>query len=231
VTGAYAEKVVCEEGQVHRLADGVSFSQGAALGVPYVTAWRGLSQRGGAKKGDIVLVHGASGGVGIASVQLAKAEGMVVIGTAGTQEGRELIQREGAEYALDNGEAGYMEKVMELTDGRGVDVVLEMLANVNLGCDLEIMAMGGRVVVIGCRGTVEINPRLAMKKDLSIVGMITTNASAEELAEIHRGIGKGLEDGSIGPVVGLELPLAEAARAHREVMESRHLGKIVLVCK
>jgi len=145
--------------------------------------------------------------------------------------GWELVLREGADYTLDHGEAGYMEKVMELTEGRGVDVVLEMLANVNFGRDLEVMAVGGRVVVIGCRGTVEINPRLMMKRDVSIVGMITTNAAADEMAEIHRGIGSGLEDGSLRPVVGLELPLAEAARSHREVMESGHLGKIVLNCK
>ena len=98
-----------------------------------------------------MLVHGASGGVGTAAVQLARAAGMTVIGTAGTAEGRELVAREGAHHVLDHGVSGYLDALMEHTDGKGVDVILEMLANVNLGKDLQVLSRCGRVVVIGSR--------------------------------------------------------------------------------
>jgi NADPH2:quinone reductase len=229
VTGAYAEKALCEQGQVHLLPDNIDLEAGAALGIPYTTAYRALFQRGCAQPGEVILVHGASGGVGIAAVQLARAAGMTVIGTAGTQKGCDLVAKEGAHHVLDHHETGYLQKAMDLTDGRGIDVVLEMLANVNLGRDLEVMAKGGRVVVIGCRGTVEINPRLAMQRDLSILGLITTNATEDEIAAIHEAIRTGLEDGSLRPVIAQTLPLHQAPKAHQEVIESPHHGKIVLI--
>lgn len=229
MSGAYAQRALCLEGQVHHLPDGVSFSQGAALGVPYGTAYRALFQRACAKRGEIVLVHGASGGVGIAAVQLAGSGGMKVVGTAGTEKGRKLLMEHGAQYAVDHNEPEHLNKVMAFSDGRGVDVVLEMLANVNLGRDLEVMAKGGRVVVIGSRGKVEIDPRQIMSREASILGVLMLNASASEMSSIYSAIGAGLEKGSLRPVVGLELPLAEAAKAHHEIIESSHYGKIVLI--
>ncbi|MHC4335518.1 MAG: NADPH:quinone reductase [Planctomycetota bacterium] len=229
LSGAYAEKALCKEQHVHHLPLQVSFSQGAALGVPYATAYRALFQRAHAKEGEVVLVHGASGGVGIAAVQIARAAGMTVIGTAGTDRGRELVAEQGAHHVLNHHEPDHFERALQLTDGRGIDVILEMLANVNLGEDLEVMAMGARVVVIGSRGKVEIDPRLAMSRDVSILGMILMNASEPEICDIHSALGAGLENGSLRPVVGLELPLEEAARAHHEITESSHYGKIVLI--
>jgi NADPH2:quinone reductase len=229
VTGTYAEKALCEQRQVRLLPDKVDFEAGAALGIPYATAYRALFQRGCAQPGEVVLVHGASGGVGIAAVQLARAAGMTVIGTAGTQKGCELVAKEGAHHVLDHHETGYLQKAMDLTNGRGVDVVLEMLADVNLGRDLEVMAKNGRVVVIGCRGTVEINPRLAMQRDLSILGMITTNATEPEIAAIHDAIQAGLEDASLRPVIAKRLPIAQAPKAHQEIILSPHHGKIILI--
>jgi len=229
VSGAYAEKALCEASQVFPLPAPVSFAQGAGVNVPYATAYRALFQRGQAQPGEVVLVHGASGGVGIAAVQLARAAGLTVIGTAGTQRGRQLVQEQGAHQVLDHRAPGYLEQVMAWTEGRGVDVVLEMLANVNLGRDLEILAQGGRVVVIGCRGTVEINPRLAMGRDASILGLSLMNVSPQGLARIHAALVAGLENGTLRPVIGQEIPLTEAPRAHHEVMESSAYGKIVLI--
>jgi NADPH2:quinone reductase len=229
LSGAYAEKALCAASQVHHLPAGVSFMQGAALGVPYSTAYRALFQKAGALPGETVLVHGASGGVGLAAVQLARAAGTIVIGTAGSAEGQHCVLREGAHHVFNHRSADYLGQVVAATEGRGVDVVLEMLANVNLGKDLGILARRGRVVVIGSRGPVEINPRDAMSRDASILTMSVLNAPEQELARIHAALGAGLENGTLRPVVGRERPLAEAVRAHEEVMESGRCGKIVLV--
>jgi len=229
LSGAYAELALCEAWQVHPLPARVSFAQGAAVNVPYATAYRALFQRAQAQPGETVLIHGASGGVGVACVQMARAAGMVVIGTAGTEPGRRLVAEHGTHHVLDHRTPGYLETLLKITNGRGVDVVLEMLANVNLGRDLTILAPRGRVVVIGSRGTVEINPRDTMRRDASILGFTLLNASREELASIHAGLVAGLESGTLRPVVGREMPLAEAPRAHHAVMEPGAYGKIVLV--
>jgi NADPH2:quinone reductase len=229
IAGGYAELAVAEEWQVYRLPDRVSFQQGAALGVPFGTAWRALFIRGRARAGDTLLVHGASGGVGVAAVQLARAHGLQVIGTAGSIEGVRMVREQGAHDVLNHQDADYLQGVLPLTGGRGVDLVLEMLANVNLDKDLEVLAMHGRVVVIGNRGRVEIDPRKAMGKDAAILGMTLFNATREEFHEIHSGLVAGLESGTLDPVIGQELPLADAARAHAAVMEAGAFGKIVLV--
>jgi len=228
-TGSYAELCLCELAQVHPLPENVSCAQGAAMNVPYATAYHALFNRGHGRAGETVLVHGASGGVGIAGVQLARAGGMTVIGTAGTDRGRRLVAAQGAHHALDHTAPGYLDELMTLTSGRGVDVVLEMLANVNLQKDLGAIAMGGRIVVIGNRGSVEINPRAAMNKDAAILGMALFHASPAQMAGIHTALVEGLRNGTLRPVVAQEFPLAQAARAHEAVMETGHHGKIVLV--
>jgi len=228
-SGAYAEQVLCDESQVHPLPEKVSYAQGAAVNIPYSSAYRALFHRARAVPGEIVLVHGATGGVGIAAVQLARAAEMTIIGTGGSEQGRRLVAEQGAHHVLDHHVPNYLEQVLALTNGRGVDVILEMLANVNLGRDLGVLAKGGRVVVIGSRGTVEINPRDAMSRDAAILGMLLMNASEGETLSIHTALASGLENGTLHPVVGCELPLAEAARAHREIMESSAYGKIVLI--
>src|SRR5947207_6552243 len=169
VSGAYAELSLCNESQVHPLPGNVTFAQGAAINVPYATAYHALFHRAHGEAGESVLVHGASGGVGIAAVQLARARGMTVIGTAGTDRGRRLVLDQGAHHVLDHTAPAYLDELMTLTGGKGVDVVLEMLANVNLSKDLGVLAMNGRIVVIGNRGAVEINPRHAMNKNAAIL--------------------------------------------------------------
>ncbi len=229
VTGTYAEEAICKTSQIYRLPEGVGFEQGAALGVPYATAYRALFQRARALPGDTVLIHGASGGVGIAAVQLARAGGLTVIGTAGTAKGRELVVAQGAHHALDHTNQAYLSEVMSLTQGRGARIILEMLANVNLEKDLAMLAPFGTVVVIGNRGRIEINPRDVMAKEAAILGMVLFNTPPEEMTRIHAALAAGLENGSLRPVIGLRLPLAEAPRAHKSVMEPGAHGKIVLL--
>jgi len=229
LSGAYAELALCDRSQVKPLPTNTSFAQGAGISVPYGTAYRALLQRAHAVAGESVLVHGASGGVGIAGVQLARAHGMTVIGTAGTDKGRQLVKQEGAHHVLDHSGPGYLDQIMSLTGGRGVDVVLEMLSNVNLDKDLGVLAKFGRIVVIGCRGTVEINPRAAMMRDAAILGMVLWNATPAELDGIHAALFAGLANGTLRPVVGKEVPLKDAPKTHVDVLAPGAFGKIVLV--
>lgn len=227
--GAYAAYAICDPAQVHHLPPGISFSQGAGLFVPYVTAWRALFGRGNARAGDTLLIHGASGGVGVAATQFAVAAGLTVIGTAGTDDGLALIKTQGAHHALNHRTPGYLDQVVALAGGRGPDLILEMLANVNLDHDLTMLAPGGRVVVIGNRGRVEIDPRKIMTKDLAVYGLALWGIPADEVRRAHLAIIAGLESGALKPAVGTELPLAEAAKAHAMVMEPGARGKIVLL--
>jgi NADPH2:quinone reductase len=229
-TGTYAEQALCDEAKVHSLPDGLNFEQGAAMGVPYGTAYRGLFQRAQARPAETVFVHGASGGVGTATVQLARAGGMIVIGTAGSPEGMELVKQQGAHHALNHSSPGYLDELKQLTDDRGVDVIIEFLANKNLANDLTVLAKKGRVAVIGNRGTIEINPRDAMAREADIRGVTLMSASETEYREMYAALGAGLQNGILRPVVGKKFPLAEAARAHEEIMKpSGAHGKIVLI--
>ena len=229
LTGAYAEMAVCTEAQVHPLPANVSFPQGAAMNVPYGTAYHALFNRGHGDAGETLFVHGASGGVGVAAVQLGRARGMTVIGTAGTEKGRRLVQEQGAHHVVDHTAPNYLDEVLKITGGRGVDIVLEMLANVNLAKDFDVLAMRGRIVVIGNRGTIEWNPRTAMNKDAAVLGMAYGHATPAQHAAIHAALVEGLRNGTLRPVVGQEIPLAQAPRAHEAVMAPGHFGKVVLI--
>ena len=227
--GTYAELALCIPSQLHHLPARVSFGQGAALGVPYCTAYRALFQRTNARPGETVLVHGATGGVGIACVELAHARGLTVIGSGGTDAGLKAVREHGADVVVSHKAPGYTDEILKATGGRGVDLIVEMAAHVNLDRDLGILAKYGRVVVVGNRGKTEIDARQAMGRDASILGMTLFNVTEAEFVEIHAGLIAGLENGTLSPVVGREIPLAEAARAHEAVMEPGALGKIVLI--
>jgi NADPH2:quinone reductase len=225
--GAYAQSVVCTAEQVHPLPKRISFMQGAGLFVPYVTAWRALFGRANTRAGDVVLIHGASGGVGVAATQLAA--GAIVIGTAGTDDGLAVARAQGARHAVNHKAPGYLDEITALSGGKGPDVILEMLANVNLDQDLSVAAPRARIVVIGNRGRVEIDARKIMTKDLSVFGLALWGIPPDEVARAHQAIVAGLESGALTPVVGTELPLKDAARAHEQVMAPGAKGKIVLV--
>jgi len=229
LTGTYAEQTLCMANQVHPLPEHVSFARGAGVNIPYAAACYALFHRARALPGETVLVHGATGGVGLAAVQFAVASGMTVIGTGGTERGRILLLEQGAGHVFDHHDPDYQEKILDLTGGRGIDVILEMLANVNLGADLRLLARDGRVVVIGSRGPVEINPRDALVRDAAILGMLVMNASDEERLKIHAAIHEGLKNRTLRPVAGKELPLADAPEAHRIIMKPGAFGKIVLI--
>jgi len=229
LTGAYAEYTLALEEQVNRLPDNVSFEQGAGVWVPYGTAYHALHHFAKVRAGETVLVHGASGGVGTAAVQISRAMGMTVFGTAGTDKGLDLVKREGAHQAFNHRTTGYHEEIMKASGGKGVNVILEMLANVNLGSDLKMLALEGRVVVIGSRGDVTITPRDLMSRRASVRAFTLWAAQPAEVAEIHAGLFAGMENGTLRPVVAKKLPLAEAARAHKEISEPGAEGKIVLV--
>jgi NADPH2:quinone reductase len=227
--GVYAEKAVVEASRAFPLPPALSFEQGAALGVPYGTAHRALFHRAGARKGETVLIHGASGGVGVAGVQIALEAGLTVIGTGGGAEGAAFVKSLGAHHAFDHRSPGYQDEILKATGGKGVDVILEMLANQNLPADFSLAAARGRVVVIGSRGPVTIDPRLTMTKDLGVLGMSLWNMTDPERAETHAGIGRGLANGALKPVVGKSFPLAQAAQAHEAVLSAGARGKIVLI--
>jgi NADPH2:quinone reductase len=231
VTGTYAELVLCEAWQVHHLPERLTFAQGAAVHVPYWTAMQALVTKARAQPGETVLIHGGSGAVGLAAVQIAKSLGLRVIATAGSDAGAELVSRSGADVVLSHREAGTADEIRRISGypAKGVDIVIEMLANHNLGHDLEMLAMGGRVVVVGNRGRVEINPRDLMSREAIVCGMSLMNTSAAEQAMLAERVGAGLRNGTLTPVVRVEMPLAEAARAHELVMEPGAQGKIVLV--
>ena len=229
LTGAYAEYTLCLEEQVNRLPDNISFEQGAGVWVPYGTAYHALHHFAKARAGETVLVHGASGGVGTASVQIARAIGMTVFGTASTEEGLKLVKREGAHQVFDHSKAGYQEEIMKASVGKGVDLILEMAAHVNLGNDLKMLALQGRTVVIGSRGDVNITPRDLMSRRASVRAFTLWASQPAEVAEIHAGLFAGMENGTLRPVVGKKLPLAEAARAHKEILQPGATGKIVLI--
>lgn len=229
VSGAYAQYALALEEQVHKLPEKISFAQGAGVWVPYGTAYHALFHTAKAHASETVLVHGASGGVGSAAVQMARAMGLTVFGTAGTPKGVDLVKREGTHQVFDHRKAGYQEEILKATGGRGVDIILEMLANVNLAADLKLLAINGRVIIIGNRGDITINPRDLMLRRASARGFTLWAITPEEEADIHAGLIAGLENGTLRPIVGKELPLAEAARAHKEILEPGAAGKIVLI--
>jgi NADPH:quinone reductase len=230
LTGSYAEYALALESQVYRLPEKTSCAQGAGVFIPYGTAYHALHHQAHAKGGETVLIHGASGGVGIAAMQIARAMGCAVFGTAGSPKGLGLIEREGAHLSFDHSKPVYKDQILKATAGKGVDVILEMLANVNLGADLKLLAQYGRVIVIGSRGDVTITPRDLMARRASVRAFTLWAVTEAEATDIHAGIFAGLDNGTLRPVVGSELPLKDAAQSHINVMQpSGAHGKIVLI--
>ncbi|XP_066508368.1 quinone oxidoreductase-like isoform X2 [Hoplias malabaricus] len=228
-SGGYAEYTIASEGSVHKLPDSLDYKQGAAIGIPYFTAYRALFHKAHAKPGETVLIHGASGGVGVAACQLARAFGLRVLGTAGTPEGLKLVLNNGAHMAFNHREKGYLDQIQMATEGKGVNVIIEMLSNVNLSNDLKRLDFGGRVIIVGCRGPIEINPRDTMTKESSIIGVALFYATKEETAEAAAALVAGMEAGWLKPVVGPEYTLDKAAQAHEDIINSSGAsGKMVL---
>jgi NADPH:quinone reductase len=228
LTGTYAEYSLCDESHLGRLPENVSFEEGAGIWTPYATSYRALFQKAGATAGETVLVHGASGAVGIAAVQWAKNSGLRVFGTASSEEGKQLVSENGADAVFDHSDIDHLTEIREFTGGKGVDLIIEMLANVNLERDFEALAMFGRIVVVGSRGSIEFTPRLAMTKDATIYGMSLFNAPQEKLDDIHTAIFEGLSKGFLRPPVSQIFDLSDAPAAHHKIIEQKAAGKIIL---
>ncbi len=230
LTGTYAEFCLCLPTQIHALPPQVTFEEGACLGIPYATASYALFYRGGLKKGQSVLIHGATGGVGLAAVQLAKRAGLRVYATGGTESGRQLAKGHGADHVFDHHQAGYQLEILERTQGEGVHVILEMLANVNLGRDLTLLSQGGCVVVVGSRGPVQIQPRDLMTREADIRGAMILQAPSGVLARIHSDLLSGLTDGTLKPVVWAVFDLECACDAAALQLQPGASGKVVIAC-
>ncbi len=229
LTGTYAELCLCAAAQVHPLPARLSFEQGACLWINYGTAYRALFLRGAARPGDTVLVHGATGGVGIAAVQWARLRGLRVIGTYGSETGARLLASQGVELRFDHKAPDHLQQVLDATGGKGVDVIVENAAHLNLSGDPAALARGGRIVIVGSRGDVQITPRLLMGREADVRGLMLGMSSEAELAEIHAATAGAIEAGAIQPVIQESIPLRDAPRAHRAVIEAPSHGKIVLV--
>ncbi|MEO6588999.1 MAG: NADPH:quinone reductase [Pyrinomonadaceae bacterium] len=228
LTGTYAEFCLCEENQLIKLPENISFEQGAGVFVPYATAYRALFQKAKGRSGETLLVHGASGGVGIAAIQWAKHAGLKIIGTASSEDGQKLVKEQGADFVFDHSKENYFDEIKEATGGKGVELILEMLANVNLVNDFDLLKVFGRITIIGNRGSLDFNPRLVMGKDASIFGMSLFNAPEDGMNEIYKAIYDGLSKGFLNPIVGKIFDLKDADKAHHAVMEEKAFGKIVL---
>ncbi len=226
-TGTYAEYTVCDADTVHPLPDAYTFSEGAGLGTPGLTAAYALFGRARLRPGESVLIHGAASGVGTLAAQLARKAGAIVLGTAGDKAGMELAADLGCRHVFNHNEEGYAEKIVAATSGKGVDAVVEMLANVNLMKDLFMLARYGRIVVVGSRGPIEFLPRDAMVKEADILGLMAANMRPNENVAAVSTLNAALENGLRVPI-DHELPLAEAAKAHRDVMARGKKGKIIL---
>jgi len=229
LNGVYAEKAVVEFTRAFPLPDSLSFEQGAAIGVPYATAHRALFLSGGARRGETVLIHGASGGVGVAAVQLALSAGLIVMGTAGGAEGVSFLKSLGVTYALDHRKPGYMDEILALTNAKGPTLIVEMLANANLSEDMRVAAQRGRIVIIGSRGLIAVDPRLTMVKDLTVRGMSLHNMTDAEREQVHADLAAGFASGALKPLIGAKFPLEQAAKAHAAILVPGARGKIVLL--
>lgn len=227
-SGTFAQYIVCDAAFVHPLPAHITFEQGAALGIPALTAYRALFDRAELQQGQSVLIHGASGAVGLQAVQMAKAAGAFVIGTASRTQGKELVKAAGADVVLDHISAENVEALRDATNGKGPDIIIEFLANVNLQTDVEVVAKRGVIVVIGNRGDITVNPRVMMQKECDVRGMILWNATADEYAALIKGVTTLLEEKVLQPVIGQAFPLEQAGAAFDAVMAGTYNGKVIV---
>jgi len=228
-SGSYAQYVVSDYHYVFPLHGRLTFAQGAAIGVPYFTAYKALIMGACTKPGENVLIHGASGAVGTAAVQIARSLGAIVVGTAGTKDGMDVVGKCGAHHVFNHNHKNYEKKMIEAVGGVGFDVIIEHLANINLGHDLMMLKAGGRVMVVGCRGSVSINPRHLMLSEASIRGVQLQNTTVTEYKEIGSAIVTGIESGSFNPVINREYPLEDVQQVHYDIIHLKGAkGKLVL---
>lgn len=232
--GGYAEQVVVDAGSVLPIPEQLSFAQAAAIPEVFLTVFLNVFQLAGLKKGDSLLVHGGGSGIGTAAIQLAKAAGASCLVTAGSDEKCQRCLDLGADHAFNYLDGDFAPKVLEATDGQGVDVILDHIGARYLDGNMRSLRVAGRLVIIGLMGGAKTEIQLAvlLGKRLQLIGSTLRARPLEEKRQIAAGFvaqfGAGLESGRIAPVIDREFPLAEAGEAHRLMAASQHFGKIVL---
>jgi putative PIG3 family NAD(P)H quinone oxidoreductase len=233
--GGYAEEVVVRETQVLPVPDGVDLVDAAALPEAACTVWNNLVDVGRLRSGEWVLVHGGSGGIGTFAIQLARALGAHVATTAGGPERAARCAELGADLVIDHREQDFVEEVRRATDGRGADVVLDLLGGGGLGANVRALARGGRLVVIGMqqgrRGELDLSALLARRG--TVTGTLLRSRPADEKARIvadtEQHVWPLVADGRVRPVVHARIPFAEAQSAHDLLESGKAFGKVLLV--
>jgi len=228
--GTYAEYVLIVPVQAVPKPAAVTFEEAASLGVAFSTAWYGLVRRAALAAGETVLVQGGAGGVGSAAVQLAGARGARVLATVSNPADAARVAELGADATIDRTATDVASEVKRLTDGKGVDVIVELVLSANLAADLGMIAKGGRIVGIGAgpEPTVTVPSGAAIAVDATVLFTNSGNAGRAGTAEVLAEVAQLVAQGKLRPVVGHVLPLSQAREAH-ELLAGRHFGKIVLV--
>lgn len=228
--GAYAQFIAIRHNLVHPLHDSLTFSQGASIPIPYFTAYRALYHLAEAKPGETVFIHGASGGVGIAAVQIASGLGLTVIGTASTPEGQKLAKDAGAHFVFNHYEEGYLEKVKKAAGDGGVDLILESIADKNLKKDIGLVRDKGRIIVIGGIAEIAISPLDVFSHEIVMKGVMIYKITNEELFETRQALYAGAKAGWFRPFIWKEFPLEKAADAQILLKSGKGArGKIILM--
>jgi NADPH2:quinone reductase len=231
--GGYAEYCTAPAPLCLPLPKGLGTVEAAALPETFFTVWTNVFDRGGLQPGERFLVHGGAGGIGTTAIQLAREFGATVFATAGSPEKCAFCEQLGAR-AIDYRQEDFVERIRTLTEGKGVDLILDMIGGPYLQRNLDCLAPGGRLVLIAVQGgpKTDINLLPVFLKRLTLTGSTLRPRSIEEKAAIAASLREKawplLESGRIKPVIHGTFPLAEAAEAHRLMESSRHIGKIVL---
>lgn len=232
--GGYAEFCSVNEGHCLTVPGGLSMVEAAAIPETYFTVWYNVFMRAGLNAGETMLVHGGSSGIGTTAIQLAKAIGASVVTTAGTDAKCEFCRDLGADYAINYKDSDWEKTVGELTGGRGVDVVLDMVAGPYMQKNMNVLGRDGRYVIIAfLQGPkAELNMRQVLGKRLTITGSTLRPQTTAEKAAIATDLASHvlplLESGKVRPIIDSTFPLADAAKAHVLMESSKHMGKIVL---
>jgi putative PIG3 family NAD(P)H quinone oxidoreductase len=233
--GGYAEYCVAPAVQCLPVPRGFDMVHAAAIPETAFTVWTNLVQRGQLKAGETVLVHGGTSGIGTMAIQIARALGARVLATAGSDEKCAACRAMGADAAFNYREVDFVQAALDATDGRGVDVVLDIVGGDYLQRNVDCLALDGRLVMVGqMRGPKsQLNTTPVFRKRLTITAStLRARTVAEKGAlarEVRARVWPALESGQVRIVVHAALPLAQAADAHRMMESSSHVGKIVLI--
>jgi len=233
--GGYAEFVTVPSGQVLPVPKGLSIEEAAALPETFFTVWTNVFERAALKAGETLLVHGGSSGIGTTAIQLAKAMGAKVFITAGSKAKCEACRRLGADMAINYRQEDYVSFITKATEGKGVDVILDMVGGDYIQRNLEVAARGGRIVNIAyLKGSkVEVDMLPVLVKHLTLTGSTLRPRSTAEKAGIARALRTTIwpliERGQIKPLIAARFHLKDAAEAHKLMESSLHIGKVVLL--